>query len=354
MRKSLIFYLAFLGLVLPELVFSSVVYAAEFHVILKVKGNVQIKRINSAKFQAAKEKDRLSSSDKLNLGKGASALIMCSDSNRWIVPDGKVSSVSEGCSTSPKNSPKPSKSGTRSPNETIPYIISPRNTALLNDRPLLRWNGVAGATNYIVQIQGGDLDWKTQNSNTEIVYSGQQPLQKGMRYLVVVTTDKGTSSEEEQGVTMRFNILDEEKAKLVQQQAAQIIQQNLTPEAEKLALAILYRQNELRAEAISLLEGLVKQKSQTMAVYGLLGDLYFEVGLNQLAKQPYLKAWELAKKSEDTEGQADIEKELGMVEYGLGSKNAAREWFEKAKANYAALGDCSQVQELDELMSNNF
>ncbi len=114
-----------------------------------------------------------------------------------------------------------------------------------------------------------------------------------------------------------------------------------------MALAHLYRGNDLQAEAIELLEGLVKGGSQTVAVYRLLGDIYQQGGLSRLAKERYLKALELAGAG-NVEGQAAIQAELGEADYALGNEDKAVQWLEKATAGYEALGDESQVQELEQ------
>ena len=246
-------------------------------------------------------------------------------------------------------------SSTRSSDQSIPYIISPRNTALLNDRPVLRWNAVPGASRYTVQVRGGGLDWQTETTDTEIVYPGNPPLQQGQRYLVVVETDQGASSEEEQGVNLVFKVLDDEKADEVRAKAAQLSQQGLSTEAEKLALATLYRDYRLNAAGIELLEELVDQGSQTIAVYQILGEFYYQIGLSELARKRYSKALDLAKQSGEETGQAAVEVKLGLglVAYGLGNKDEAKDWLTEAKEGFITLGNTSQAQELEQWMRTN-
>jgi hypothetical protein len=62
-------------------------------------------------------------------------------------------------------------------NPLIPYIISPRCTLVLNPLPMLRWNGVPGASRYTVSLIGDeDVLWETDVSETEVVYSGEPAL----------------------------------------------------------------------------------------------------------------------------------------------------------------------------------
>lgn len=142
-------------------------------------------------------------------------------------------------------------------------------------------------------------------------------------------------------------MLDTQKAESVRTEIAKLKQLKLTQEAEGLGLAYLYQSYELKAEAIELLEGLIKRENQSAAVYQLLGDLYLQVGLSQQAKDPYLQALELAKQTEDIEEQAEAQVGLGEAYYGLGNKDKAVDLLNQAKMRYAALGDKSKVQELE-------
>ena len=340
-----------LSLMLPGSVSPGWANPTALNFISDIKGDVRLKRSQWNGYQKANLGNLLNPSDQLQLSAEASATIMCDNSRVWVVPAGKVSLVSDGC-----GSGKPSRtrsnsrrSPSRATNETIPYIISPRNTTLLTNRPILRWNAVPGATRYTVRVQDASLtlDWQTETSNTEIEYSGS-PLQPDSYYLLIVETDKGDSSEEEQGTDLSFTLLDAQKIESVRTEVAKLKQQQLTQEVEGLALAYLYQSYDLKAEAIELLEGLVKQGSQTTAVYQLLGDLYLQVGLSQQGKSPYLKALEIAQRTEDVEGQAKAQVGLGQVEYGLGKKTETIEWLTQAQTNYQKLGDRSKVEEVQQ------
>ena len=123
----------------------------------------------------------------------------------------------------------------------------------------------------------------------------------------------------------------------------------MTQEVETLTLAYLYHSYDLKAEAIELLEGLVKGESQTAAVYQLLGDLYQEVGLIQQGKRLYLQALELAKVTGNLEGQAQAQVGLGQVE---NNKTEAIEWLTQAQKNYQRLGHRTKVNEVKQWINN--
>jgi tetratricopeptide (TPR) repeat protein len=216
----------------------------------------------------------------------------------------------------------------------------------LSDRPLLKWNPVSGATRYQVQLEGGGLDWQKETNETQILYGGQEPLKSGVNYLLTVTTDKGVSSKQEVGANLMFEVMATEKAKVFEEEATNLKKQGLSPEAETLALAYLYEANNLKAEAIALLDPLSQQKSQNRVVYSLLGDLLLQTGLNQQAQQAYEQALALAQKSGDQEGEAEAQSGLGEANFGLKNEDEALSWLKKAQASYGALGDESQVKVL--------
>lgn len=317
------------------------------NILIVNKGEVKVKKENWKAFQKASTGSLLRPNDYLQMGSNASAFLLCSNTKRWEPTAGKQFRVSEGCPRgTASRPPNVARTQPRAGNEPIPYVISPRNTELLSDRPLLKWNPVSGATRYQVQLQGGGLDWQTETNETQVLYGGQEPLKSGVKYLLTVTTDKGVSSRQEVGANLMFGLMATEKAKVVEEEATNLKKQGLSPEAEILSLAYLYEGNNLKAEAITLLQSLSQQKSQNRVVYSLLGDLFLQTGLNQQAKQAYQQALSLAQKSGDQEGEAEAQSGLGEASFGLGKKEEALSWLKKAQASYGVLGDESQVQVL--------
>ena len=118
-------------------------------------------------------------------------------------------------------------------------------------------------------------------------------------------------------------------------------------------LAYLYRGKELNAEAIEVLEALVKAGSQTTTVYQLLGDIYQQIGWSLMAKEVYRQGLALTTEEETKEVKAMMQWGLGEVEYTLGNRNEAIEWWQKAQVSYQKLGDIEQVQKLEERIKEN-
>jgi hypothetical protein len=167
---------------------------------------------------------------------------------------------------------------------------------------MLRWNAVRSASRYAVSlIADEEVLWQTQVEGTEVVYSGESPLEPGVDYLLMVEADTGTSSLEEESPDLGFSLLDENEATVVREAVEQLVKLDLADETKSFALANLYRVHDLNAEAIATLEALVKRGSQIAAIYRTLGDLYLEVGLNSLAENYYMRASQLAAEAGEVE-----------------------------------------------------
>ncbi|GGA27005.1 hypothetical protein CYANOKiyG1_43170 [Okeania sp. KiyG1] len=330
------------------------VLSSPIHHIIDVRGNVQVKKAQWKDFYQAESGITLSGEDKIKLGSNASVTVYCSDRNKWTVEQPGTYLVSEGCPEGEaviRSCPDCNNDTRRPPGikeeglQQLPYVISPRNTNVFNDSLTIRWNEVSGATQYKVQVG----DWEGETRETQIVYDGE--LEPGEFYAVEIVADNGVAStDEDDGQNSWFIVLEEEEAETLREKVAAIAQDELTQEQEGLILAYFYRGNELNAEAIQVLEGLVKSGSQTATVYQLLGDIYQRVGLNLMAKEVYQQGLALTVEEEKSEVKAMMQWGLGEVEYVLGNRDEAVEWLEKAKANYLALG--KQLNQEEEKLIN--
>ncbi len=324
--------------------------------ISEIKGSVEMKKPEWKSYQRAYGGETLSPSDKLRLAQGASAKVICDNLMSWDLNSKGEFEVSKGCPSTTRQvlrRPNAKTSPTRAGNDpTIPYLISPRNSAILTRQPTFRWNPVETATSYQVKVLGPDVNWSTQVNQPQVVYSSKQPLKPGSRYWVNITASNGVSNEKEEGRFRGFSVLNDADTKQVNAEIAQLQQEALSNESKMLALAHLYRSNDLNADAIDLLEGLVKKGSRSTAVFQLLGSTYEQVGLNQLARERYLTALQRAKAERNLAGQAIIRASLGEVDVSLDQLKQAFQWFQDAQDNYQLLGDQRQVEELKQKMDD--
>ncbi len=235
-------------------------------------------------------------------------------------------------------------------------MITPHRGEILDGKPTIRWNPVAGVSRYTVRVTGSGVYWETQVSGTEVVYPGEPVLQPGKDYLVVVEAD-GTSSQLDKGGEYRFRLVYPEVVQRVQEKI-EAIAQDMPEEVQALTMVDIFFEEDLDSEAIAILESLVQSGSQMVQVYQLLGDLYAHEGLNLLAQERYEQAIELVIASENIEGQAKAKAGLAEVMIMLGKREQAIRLFNQAKAGYEALGNSQRVEELQmrtqELAVSNF
>ena len=316
--------LTFIFLITCGLSTPSLSQNAPVHAILEAKGKVVVNNKNWKKPQTAFVGLSLNSDDTLDIPAKASVKIYCSDLSIWIVKPGKYK-VSQGCPSGktvirlPNSNNRTLRpiSKTEAALAKLPYVITPRETDIISDRPQISWNAVPGVANYTVKIDG--INWEKKTDKTEIIYDGDRPLQPETRYWVTVTTDQGLSSQ--QDTEVGFNVSDEQTKKTVLNAVEKIEKQPLSPTEQGLVLAYLYRSYELYGDAINILEDLVNQGNKEITVYQLLGDTYLEVGLPQLAKNTYQKGLELAIKTQNIPSQTTIEKMLKQINDLLGNKS---------------------------------
>lgn len=73
---------------------------------------------------------------------------------------------------------------------------SPCETLVLSEKPTFRWNEVPGASSYLVSLMDGSkICWEQKVTGTEIVYSGNAPLEQGVSYSLVIKSINDCSSE---------------------------------------------------------------------------------------------------------------------------------------------------------------
>ena len=323
--------------------------------IIQINGDVQLKR-SLGRIIRPTIGTQVYPGDELLTARGAQVLVQCADLKMWSVEAGEnrlnsCLEATEEAECTPGTYKCPHRGDDIAwNNASIPYVISPRRTALLNDKPTLRWNPVAGETNYTVSIEGEGVNWTTQVSSPQVIYSGESPLKPGSSYLLMVKANStGVSSLDEpvRPGGLNFSLLGENQAQLVRAAKEQIEQQKWTDQAKALALAHLYTKNDLISEAITTLEELVQSGVQTAPIYRTLGDLYLNyLALVPQARDYYSKAVELAS-SNNLEERTAAQDGLGQVQKALGNKDEAVRWLTQARDGYKSLGDSERASALE-------
>ncbi len=318
------------------------------HVLVAVEGRLSVKREGWTDYAPALFGMVMRSGDLLRLEGSSQATLACADL--------KLAQVAGGVSSVPCKVSKPvlvyrSSLITRARADVagdIPVVLSPRNTRLLNPRPVLRWLPTPGATLYKVTVRGPNVNWSGEVSGkTELQYPDNAPaLSPGTSYKVTVAAG-GRSSDEETAPGLGFSVLKTDEAQLVRDAEGRIRALGLGDVPTRLLIANLYASQGLNAEAIEIWEALVKATREP-AVVRSLGEMYLRVGLNRLAEARYLEALALSQTAGDVEGQAAAQNALGQIYEVFGNKAEAIQRSQKAIEWYQKLGDTKTVRQIQE------
>ena len=322
--------------------------------LVEVQGTVQIKRRWRFNYRPARQGMTLRLGDSLRTGPGSQARIQCDDLNTvWPMSSNLTRGVASGCPIKANDDLRVGRQNDNAPggnDQDIPYIISPRRTAVLDSQLELRWNPVPGATEYTVQLIGPDVHWEMDVNEPQVTYPDVSSLSPAKDYRVIIESDTGSSSQEDTGSeSASFQVMYENDVALVQEKIATLSNQNFSREAHALALADIYIREDLLADAIDALEPLVTDSSGYFEVYKTLGDLYRYIGLNLLAETRYEKAIALAEIDEDLEGKSAAQAGLAEVKLMLGApQNVATELLSEALEGYKAVLENHAIPEEDD------
>ncbi|NES46326.1 MAG: tetratricopeptide repeat protein [Moorea sp. SIO2C4] len=327
------------------------------HWIFKTTGRVELEREGWSRFHPVPNYTTINPGDLLRPPSGVRVKLFCDHGKTHSVPAGVTTGINGIC---PPPRIKSSRRIVRARpvSSSIPYIISPRATRLLTDKPTLSWHDATDASSFMVTVRGRGLNWTEEFSREQVcqqgicqvVYPGSKPLKPGVSYKLVVETDRNRASTEDSTGGLGFTRIKSDQAREIQVIARRIQEQNLPKEFKPLALAELYADYDLTAEAIEILEG--QENDQKIApIYRLLGDLYKRIGLVVEAKGPYSKAVELTTATEHWEELAAAKAGLGEVQYARGNRQEGVSLLEQAKAIYEQFGDRKRVGELEKQLS---
>jgi len=311
------------------------------HRILQVEGEVKVKRDRNNSWDAY-EGLGLNNNHRLVLSSGAKVKIYCSNAQIREVSSRGGYPVSGICSSDRSNNNNRCSISRNEEDPNTPYLISPRNTKITESQPLLNWHPVEGATSYRVAISRAK--WSTEVEGTVVRYSGEEALQPGKRYKVNITAYKGENDIAVSSAS--FTLLSEEEYQQLEATAKELEKDLSKRQVLALALANLYREYKLYADAIDVLQWLISEEPQGAAVYQLLGQTYRDVDLYGLAKEQFLKAAEV---EENLELQGSLQASLGEVIDILATTQAdfqeAAKWLENALVAYLGLEELTAEEE---------
>ena len=336
------------------------------------KGKVRIQRDDPTQSFFARRGTELNRGDLLTPDKGVQVTILCPNGLQRSVK--ALSGLGKVCPVWKTDASR----GTQSAetvggfDASIPYLITPRHSLSLSARPLLRWNAVAGASDYSVEVSSPTgILWQTKTKNTHITYAGK-PLEPGVVYSCVVTTNTGRSSREDKAPNselakaLDFRVLRPDEAVDVQAITAKLLRNKPIDETTALMLATYYgdyslpvsaiaayglaqdnyQTYSLSAEAIAVLEAQLKQSQRSPILYRALGDLYWQTGLIRLAGSAYNSAIAQVQSPEDLEEWTLAYYGLGQVYATLKDSQQLLYCLSQARTGFIFLGNQDQAEQL--------
>lgn len=231
-----------------------------------------------------------------------------------------------------------------------PVLLSPRNTAVLGGRPLLRWTAVAGAVEYQIVLQGDasfiervpaeaitctpDPAWGDARVCVKDYPEGQPELATGGSYSLAIGARVDGASPQAVPTGEAVWRLTGTRASEIQEAARKIRLLPLAEAARQAMLAGVYMENELLADAITAYRrALELEPAAELRVS--LGDAYLASGLPDLAVDCYRQA---AVISDEPGVSAAIDFGLGQSHLARGRHQEAFELLERAEDSYRQLG----------------
>lgn len=306
----------------------------------------------------------VASSHRLRLGGNGRVTLNCSNGTRHPLNRPGTYAVKNYCPgegalpASPTNLP-------RDPfDQGLPYVLSPRNTALMApENLLLTWNPVPGATSYQVQIKGRGVAWAVEVGEPQVTFTDRAGLQPNYRYGVVITAvitaDNRVSSGN--GPPVGFTVLPAAEVERVKQAVEQIQSQGLEPDIEAIALAMLYldykhsdpdwRSYALNYSALQVLAARIEAGTENPTLYLLQAEAYLAGDLPLWAQASYEQAMALGQRLQQREIQAKSQVGLGEIAAGQTDYPGAIAHLQAAQTLYGELGDRQQVGALQNRIS---
>jgi hypothetical protein len=232
---------------------------------------------------------------------------------------------------------------------TIPSILSPRNTTIIDPNPLLKWENT-GAKSYMIEVtQAGESVWKNANvTGTELIYPPDaEKLIAGKDYLLVITdNDTGKSSTEDPEKGLGFQVAsDEDREKIIRQWEIINNLPELDEDGKDFALA-MYDVNVrtggrgLWGDSYILLEKLAKGKPNEPAIFLRLGDVLAKMKRWDEAEAAYQNALTQSENRQDTESKADSLASLWRID------PSQQSYYDDALKLYRAIGETAKATQL--------
>ncbi len=340
MRRILLLAAVMLWLTTPAVVESGTNF------LLTSSGSVQLKRYGWSNYIPVAFGTRLQSDDLLKIDGKAS--VLCANLSAKPVSG----SISTPCTDVGILEYHGARFVARKvgPPQNIPYILYPRNTLLLDSRPLLRWRNT-GASSYTVAVmQGGSSLWERKVTGRELPYPLDVPaLKPNIDYLLLVAdNDRGVTSSKDPAKGIGFQVVTEEGLATLRATRDQLMAlTTVDAPARQFALGVYYTSVDISesgfrplGEAWLIFENLA-QRHDTPAIHLWRGDVLTRIKLPSEARRAYQAALKSAGRLGDSESEAS-------AHAALWRRTGDEALFNEAIKLYEQLGDAAQADALRE------
>lgn len=228
-------------------------------------------------------------------------------------------------------------------------VLSPRSGWVIDNRPSLVWEEIAGATSYTVTLESDDGQKRPPvlADSSPLPYPATwSPLEGlGASYQVVVTANNGVESDPE---TPGFSLIEEPDP--LQAKIARLRQRPLPDPALTILLAELYLTENLRSEAVALLTAL-PDADQLAAVQNLRGETYLNMGLIDQSAASYTQLLTLAQAQGLVEAEAAAHVGLGYTSCARSQPEQGKEHWSQAQTLYQQIPLSARADEVAALLA---
>lgn len=235
----------------------------------------------------------------------------------------------------------------------IPFILYPRNTLLLENRPSVSWNDT-GASSYTVMLtQAGQQVWVEENvtAHTLPYPARRAPLEQGKDYrLVVIDNDSYISSRQREPAGTGFRLATGQEKNQIEDQLEKIeAEEALTGVDLQFVLGVYYASLAPSAtsgfsplgEAWLIFDKLAKTE-EAPAIHLWHGDILTGLKLpDDVVETAYQTALANAEKLNDIESQAAARVRLWCL-------TETESYLDEAVELYQELADQAEVQRLQQ------
>ena len=323
------------------------------NLLLESDGVVELRRTGWTGFMPAEFGTVLRPGDLVRIVQGGQAAVFCGDEATWeqtpstLVGDGQEHGVP--CESGRPPRPWPDVAALRGAVDAeTGYVVQPRNTALLSDRPNLssRFSTADGDMLSIVSVLSDDGKQRPpiESSMGSMAWpESWPPLEPGATYILLIgdeTVDETTT------VGRGFWLLEASNAEELRAREAILRRSELSEPAQRLLISELYRSYGLYAEAIDLLRPLCEE-APSPAIWLNLGQVYLATGLAAEASESFEGALALAEQLGDLSSAGEAHLGLALAARMHDDGEAFEAQIEQARTSYEKLGDEDGLHQID-------